>query len=215
VTYPFLRFLEQTVRPEWRVFEYGCGSSTSWWSRRVAKVVAVEHDPMWAEQAMQLSAAGRAHVICCPEGGAEEPGGAADVAAFFESGFRPVLTNDEGHNQRSGLIWDSYRGYASAIGRYPKGYFDVVVVDGMARAVAAWMAARWVRRSGLIVFDNSDRQTYAPGYQILAQAGFQRIDFWGPGPVNTYEWCTSVFISSLDALLPPVRPHTGQTDVTM
>jgi predicted O-methyltransferase YrrM len=29
------------------VFEYGCGSSTLWWSSKVREVVSVEHDKAW------------------------------------------------------------------------------------------------------------------------------------------------------------------------
>lgn len=44
-----------------------------------------------------------------------------------------------------------------------------------------------------ILFDNSECQEYTPAFDLLRQAGFHRTDFWGTGPVNPYEWCTSVF----------------------
>ena len=47
LTYPAIEFLAARVKPEWRVFEYGAGSSTLWWAKRVREVVSVEHDPEW------------------------------------------------------------------------------------------------------------------------------------------------------------------------
>jgi hypothetical protein len=47
LTYPAIRFLTERIRPRFRVFEYGSGQSTLWWSTRVAKVVACEHDISW------------------------------------------------------------------------------------------------------------------------------------------------------------------------
>ena len=209
LTYPAIDFLAGLSRPTWSVFEYGAGSSTLWWEKRVARLVSVEHDAAWAEQVRQSLKGGSADVLTAPSGAEEEPSAAADVEAFFALGLEPVLTSNEGHNARSGLHWEPYRGYASMIGCYPKGAFDVVVVDGMARSLTAWMASRWVKADGLIVFDNSDRETYRPGYQLLQEAGFARIDFWGLGAVNPYEWCTSVFIRSLAVLTHPSGDRSG------
>lgn len=47
-TYGAIHFLEQRIRPEFRVFEYGCGNSTRWYAGRVREVVSVEHDERWA-----------------------------------------------------------------------------------------------------------------------------------------------------------------------
>ena len=61
-------------------------------------------------------------------------------------------------------------------------------------------AARQVAPGGLVVFDNADRPEYAAGYEALQRAGFVRLDFWGLGPINPYEWCTSVFVRDIEAL---------------
>ncbi len=49
-TYSFIHFLEPRLNPKMRVFEYGSGNSTRWYSKRVGEVVAVEHDPGWASK---------------------------------------------------------------------------------------------------------------------------------------------------------------------
>jgi hypothetical protein len=48
-TYACTSFLAKRVKPEFRVFEYGSGHSTLWWSQRVAHVTAVEHNVDWYE----------------------------------------------------------------------------------------------------------------------------------------------------------------------
>ena len=47
LTYPAIDFLEGRVRPQMRVFEYGSGNSTFWWSARVAELISCEHDKQW------------------------------------------------------------------------------------------------------------------------------------------------------------------------
>lgn len=39
--------LEDILRPDWTVFEWGGGGSTIWLAQRVARLVAVEQAPMW------------------------------------------------------------------------------------------------------------------------------------------------------------------------
>jgi hypothetical protein len=48
LTYPAIDFLSRRIRKDMVVFEYGCGASTLWWAKRTARVIAVEHDPVWA-----------------------------------------------------------------------------------------------------------------------------------------------------------------------
>jgi len=46
-TYAAIEFITPRLRPEMRVFEYGSGQSTRWWSGLAARVDAVEDDPAW------------------------------------------------------------------------------------------------------------------------------------------------------------------------
>ena len=46
-TYSFMFFLEPRLRADFRVFEYGSGNSTRWYSKKVHSIDAVEHDHEW------------------------------------------------------------------------------------------------------------------------------------------------------------------------
>jgi len=47
--YSAIHFLSERVRPNMRVFEYGCGNSTLWWATRCSLVHAVEHHSDWCK----------------------------------------------------------------------------------------------------------------------------------------------------------------------
>lgn len=49
-TYAFIKFIEPRLKKEFRVFEYGCGNSTIWYSKRTRLVVAVENNREWYEK---------------------------------------------------------------------------------------------------------------------------------------------------------------------
>lgn len=50
-------YLEEILRPDFRVLEHGCGGSTLWFAERVAAVVSVEHDPAWRDKVRSLAPA--------------------------------------------------------------------------------------------------------------------------------------------------------------
>lgn len=45
--YPAIEFVENHLKPDFQVFEYGSGYSTQWYAARVARTIAVESDPNW------------------------------------------------------------------------------------------------------------------------------------------------------------------------
>jgi len=82
--------------------------------------------------------------------------------------------------------------YSKELLKY-KNYFDIVVIDGRDRVNCARNSLLALKNNGVIVWDNSDREKYAEGYDYLTSDGFKRLDFIGLGPVCTYGWCTSIF----------------------
>ncbi|MGL6015918.1 hypothetical protein [Aeromonas salmonicida] len=46
-TYAFIAFIEPRLHQGMSIFEFGAGSSTIWFSKRVGRVTSVEHDEQW------------------------------------------------------------------------------------------------------------------------------------------------------------------------
>lgn len=91
---------------------------------------------------------------------------------------------------------DAYLAAFSALSELP----DIVVIDGKYREECAALVAAAAPR--LVIFDNSDRHPQACA--IFADAGYQRVDFIGWGPINHYAWATSIFFRA--AAPWPVNP---------
>jgi hypothetical protein len=66
LSYPAVRWLAAVLHDDVRLFEYGSGSSTTWFARpgRVREVVSVEHDPEWYAQLPQPDNGEIRHVPC-------------------------------------------------------------------------------------------------------------------------------------------------------
>lgn len=72
-------------------------------------------------------------------------------------------------------------------------YFDVIVIDGRDRVNCAKNSLGALTKKGVLIWDNTERDEYREGFEYLQTEGFKRIDFWGMGPLNTAQWCTSIF----------------------
>jgi FkbM family methyltransferase len=90
------------------------------------------------------------------------------------------------------VVLRSQYDYCSSINEYQE-RFDVIVIDGdiFRRLECAKYAIKKLAHGGIIVLDNSDWLPNTTAF--LRYSGFTQIDFAGPGPINSYLWCTSVF----------------------
>lgn len=172
LTFPAIRFLEQIVRKDMRVWEYGSGGSTLFFAARAGEVLSVEHDPEWAGKVREaLGRRGWTHCrLKCIEP-AEEPGAAgrdpADPDAY-------VSTDPPARGK-------TFRAYVNCIDEQADGSFDVILIDGRARPSCFKHGLSKIKPGGYIVWDNTERDYYHPAMR-LAPAGFRFFDFPGPTP---------------------------------
>jgi len=193
-TYPAIRDLARIISPSARVFEYGSGNSTLWWRAHAQEVISVEHDPIWHAH----SQAGKEADVRLRQSDDQTNEQHFDhIRSLLTDIPSPPASLDSETIVRRGLANEPFMSYIAELLTCPDQYFDVIVVDGMARSACARLAAQRLKPEGLIVFDNSDRTEYNDAYEFLINAGFARINYWGPGPINPYEWCTSIFTKSL------------------
>ena len=183
-TYAALGFLESELTEEVSIFEYGGGQSTRYWADRVSRVVAIDHDPAFVSHVSQ-TLPHNATIDLVEEG---------DSRTRAVTGLPELIDPPrDTRTYRSGQLNNAFQDYALKILEYQEDQFDVVIIDGMARVLSTWAALQHFKRGGFIVFDNADRNFYQSAYDMLERAGYRRIDFWGMGPINPYQWCTSVF----------------------
>ena len=82
--------------------------------------------------------------------------------------------------------------YCQSIGRNNKKY-DLVVIDGLLRELCLPISINHVTPSGVIVLDNSDRDSYRGAISHVMSLGYRKIDFYGFAPCSIEETVTSVF----------------------
>ena len=78
--------------------------------------------------------------------------------------------------------------------------FDIIIIDGRDRVNCALNSINNLNKSGIIIWDNSDRKYYQEGFEFLKRNGFKRLEFNGHGPINTRFWETSIFYKEENCL---------------
>lgn len=166
LTYAALRHLDNHVRPGCRVFEYGVGGSTLYFLDQEATLVSVEHNPVWGRDVTRLASGDWELHIVPPE-------------------------DDDDIHYRSERAPGSWRKYATIVDRYRT--FDVIMVDGRARSACLRHAKNHLAPGGLLVLDNSERPVYREAAREIDRLGWDRTDFYGPGPYNLFFWQTTIW----------------------
>lgn len=71
--------------------------------------------------------------------------------------------------------------------------FDVIAIGGRDRINCAHTAASALTAGGVIVWENTERRRYRPGFDHLYGLGFKRLEFRGLAPVRAIALETSIF----------------------
>jgi tRNA A58 N-methylase Trm61 len=71
--------------------------------------------------------------------------------------------------------------------------FDLIIIDGRDRVNCMKNTLTSLKKNGIIVLDDSEREQYKEGIEFLVANQFKRIDFWGISPGLFYKKCTTVF----------------------
>jgi len=158
------------ARPQARVFEWGAGASTVWLARRAAHVTSVEHVPAWHARVAGLLAA---------------TGTAARVALRCVPPDAVPLADPATRSGKPGAAGQGFAAYASAIEAAP-GAFDLIVVDGRARAACLGLAVGRLAPGGMIVVDNSARARYRAALRAAERAGLRAERLRGLTPALPY-----------------------------
>ena len=78
--------------------------------------------------------------------------------------------------------------------------FDIILVDGIERNYYLMNSLSFLKKSGVIILDDSEREDYCEGVNYLINKGFKKIDFWGISPGYFSNKCTSIFYRKINCL---------------
>jgi len=180
-----VEWMNNYLKKDMTVFEWGSGKSTVYISKRVKKIISVEHDPGWYEvvsRKIKNNSILNCEYILKEPSVSNSKGSGTQVA-------RNYLSSDKKY---AGF---NFKNYCKAIELFPDKFFDLVLVDGRARTSCTFHALNKVRNGGCLILDDSERAGYLPAINTLKKNGWIRKDFFGPKPYTPLFGQTSIFIN--------------------
>ncbi len=152
-TYPAIEFLNQFDFSDKKVFEFGLGNSSLYWSERSLSLISIEHDYGWFNK-----------------------------------------MNDNIRSNQRLFLKKNKDEYVKSINTFET-KFDIIIIDGVFRQDCSMEVEKNLNlESGIVILDNSD--WYAETAKFLRDSmNMIQIDFHGFGPINSYTWTTSLFLT--------------------
>lgn len=199
ITYPALSYLEKLDFTEKSVVEFGSGASTFWFAARCQNFKSFEFDNSYfrllteiptLDSRILVDSSRLINYLIKAEQDLDKYQIYIDRDLDNEDTRKTLSTADSkflGEN----LVTRIREEIASA---------DCIFIDGGPRNFLIALAAELLKKEALVVIDNTDMDYLQSGLAALKSKGFREIPFVGFGPLNNYEWQTSIFIKSLDPL---------------
>lgn len=164
-----------------RVFEYGSGGSTLFWVRKGSVCVSVEHDRSWYyELNSRLKSNPYLDYRLCE----------AEISHQFGPGERDPANPD--HYASAAMPNHDFKRYVTQIDEFDDNFFDVVLIDGRARASCIKHCARKVAKEGILILDNADLDYYT-SQAFVYLSGFSKRRLSGVGPSSFVFWQTDIY----------------------
>jgi hypothetical protein len=162
-----VRFLEKKIANIDRVFEYGSGTSSLWFAEHVTEYVAVENDKEWHEYVSEMLRKKQfinATVLYVPENKINSGFDWENDWPYFN-----ILQHPPGKPE--------FLNYMSTIDQYPDNYFDYIIIDGRERLGCLVHAISKLHDQGVIIFDDSARDTNQQVFEILGDWAYLNFRF--------------------------------------
>lgn len=132
-----IEFLEKSLKNDFIGLEFGCGSSTFWFSKIVKKIYSIESDIKWYESIKEIIkefSIENVDISCIP----------CDMRNIYE------IDNE---------VEDNYVRYSNSVLEI-KEELDFILVDGVARSLCIENSIKKIKTNGYLIIDNAERPAY-------------------------------------------------------
>ncbi len=148
-------FMEKHLHKRMIGLEYGSGFSTTFLAEKSQEIVAIEHHKEWYNKIDQLIKEKKIEnieYVFIPK--EEGPIAEAQKVSF------PELASDF-------KVKNEFADYFNYVKKYPDEHFDYIIIDGRARVECTINSLPKLKKNGLLILDNSERERYAPIFEML------------------------------------------------
>jgi hypothetical protein len=146
-------FFENDLTKEHKGCEFGSGFSSLFFSKRIEKLVSIEHDAVWYQMIQNKL----------------KEMGISNVEYILKPANDPLDFENEKFEceTESFKVRKDFTNYFKAIEHIENEYFDFILVDGRARCECVYYSLPKLKKGGLLILDNSERNRYKYVFELL------------------------------------------------
>jgi precorrin-6B methylase 2 len=173
IVYGAIAFLNNILNSDMTVWEFGSGSSTLYFARRVKQVFSIENNPEWFSYLTTVVDTQK-------------------VSNVNRQLIENQQTASEQYFSKSEKTY--FQDYAQSINALNSKSLDLVLIDGRARTACIMHAMEKIKQGGWLIVDNSERNYYFDGNDDLFDTSkWEAMHFVGPTPYTFSFSRTSFF----------------------
>jgi hypothetical protein len=177
ITFPAISHIQRFITRDMRVFEYGAGGSTIYFAGQVKEVISIEHDKEWVTKIFDLLAGLNIN----------------NVKLKISEPFKPEAPEKFYNSDNEKYNGLSFKNYVLEINNFPDDYFDIILIDGRARNACFFHSINKLKKGGLLVWDNTERDRYREYFENSSYS-LKKIEVPGPTPFSRYFTLTTIFV---------------------
>ena len=144
-------WFEKHIKPDMKIFEYGSGSSTAYFASKVSQVVSVECYPERYNKNQNMINSSVHYKLIEP---------IKDSKPFPYSHESYGSVDDE-------FAHFSFENYVNYIKEYSDRFFDIILINGRARASCIRAAVPKTKLGGYIILNDSERYVYQNAIELF------------------------------------------------
>lgn len=194
-SYPAIDYLKNKLQKNFRIFEYGCGSSSLFFSQYCQKVISLETNQIWFQvlsekitkqyNFIQESSITKSLITSSAQQSASEKTPLNIPTKKFKKNTHEleIILMD------NGLQNPNYQNYVNLF----KEKFDIILIDSLKRYQCAINVINALNHGGIIILDDSQRSNYQKIFDFFKNNNFQKIDFFGIAPGQLSIKNTTIF----------------------
>lgn len=147
-----VEFLNSRLNKDMKLFEWGSGRSTLWFSKRVNVVISIEYNSQWASKLAAMISDQKIENV--------------------DLRYVPL---DHEHKAPTTRHYDQIPQYVAEIFKCDRESFGAIVVDGHYRLTCVDKCLDYIRSGGYLVVDNSNREPLhqwgvPPNWRVVHQS---------------------------------------------
>jgi len=186
--YDAIKFVKSFINKNHKIFEFGCGSSTLFFTNHCDHVISLESNEIWLKIITDIIVNQFEYKLINNSSKAKIIDDDLENILFIKNNkiLDLYLLNQSIKNNKYQKFIENF-----------EVKFDLIIIDSLKRFESAINSIKHLKPDGIIILDDSQRKNYQKIFNFFIENNFKKIDFTGIAPGQLRIKKTTIFYRNL------------------